>query len=135
MLLGSLLTQGMGNLVNACVVIICLAIFGQTGKHLDPIGSRNVIIVQFAMGAAVALFMAVWRFTRLKESKVKTPQAPGWLPTNHLAGRACPVGTCHLAYFFCTCRRATWHVAGKPHCTEPFARFWHCLYIASTPCM
>lgn len=67
--------QGMGNLVNACVIIVCLAIFGQAGKYLDPIGSRNVIIVQFAVGAAVALFMAVWRFTRLKESKVRT-EAP-----------------------------------------------------------
>jgi hypothetical protein len=63
--------QGMGNLVNGCVILICMIIFGQAGKHLDPTGSRNVVVVQFAVGAAVALFMAVWRFTRLKESKVR----------------------------------------------------------------
>jgi hypothetical protein len=100
--------QGMGNLVNGCVILICMLIFGQAGKHLDPTGSRNVIVVQFAVGAAVALFMAVWRFTRLKESKVSVwgailarglgstrctrTLAPAALSLTHTPGITAPVG-------------------------------------------
>jgi hypothetical protein len=62
--------QGIGNLVNGCVILVCMAIFGLTGSKLDPIGSRNVIIVQFAVGSAVAAFMVFWRWFKLKESRV-----------------------------------------------------------------
>lgn len=47
-----------------------MAMLGLTSSTLDPTKSRNVVIIQFAVGAAVSLFMAGWRFLRLKESKV-----------------------------------------------------------------
>lgn len=62
--------QGMGNLVNGCVILICMAMFGLTGPTLDPIGSRNVMMIQFAVGAAVSVFMVLWRYFKLKESAV-----------------------------------------------------------------
>lgn len=42
--------QGTGNLVNGCVILVAMAMFGQTGRTLDPNGSRNVMIVNFAVG-------------------------------------------------------------------------------------
>lgn len=61
--------QGMGNFVNCCVILICMVMFGQTGT-LTPQGSRDVMIVQFAVGAAVTVFLTLYRWLRLKESKV-----------------------------------------------------------------
>lgn len=40
------------------------------GPKLDPLGARNVMIVQFAVITAVLIFLALWRFYRLKESQV-----------------------------------------------------------------
>lgn len=40
-------------------------------SKLTAYGSRAVIMLQFAVAAAVSLFMAVWRWTKLKESKVR----------------------------------------------------------------
>ncbi|KAI8465659.1 MAG: major facilitator superfamily domain-containing protein [Monoraphidium minutum] len=69
--------QGMGNLVNVCVLLMLMAMMGQTGPQLDATASRNIIILQaialkcpFAVAAAVTLFMTGWRYTRLKESEV-----------------------------------------------------------------
>jgi hypothetical protein len=61
----------MGNLVNGCVILVCMLMFGQAGSVLTSDGSRGVIMVQFAVAAAVSLFMTVWRYTKLKESKVR----------------------------------------------------------------
>jgi hypothetical protein len=60
----------MGNFVNGCVILILMAWFGMTGATLDPIASRNVVMIQFAVAAAVSLFMVLWRWFKLKESEV-----------------------------------------------------------------
>ena len=62
--------QGMGNLVNGCVILICMGMFNMTGSVLDPTDSRNVVMIQFAVGAAVSVFMVMWRWWKLQESKV-----------------------------------------------------------------
>ncbi|KIY93363.1 proton/phosphate symporter [Monoraphidium neglectum] len=62
--------QGMGNLVNGCVILIFMVIFAQTGKSLEPTPSRNIIMLQFAAAAAVSVFMVLWRYLKLKESEV-----------------------------------------------------------------
>eukprot|EP00877_Chromochloris_zofingiensis_P002903 jgi/Chrzof1/12613/Cz07g01060.t1 len=62
--------QGMGNLVNGCVILIAMVMFGQTGNRLTADGSRGVLTVQFAVGCAVTVIMVLWRYTKLKESKV-----------------------------------------------------------------
>ncbi|KIZ06012.1 Inorganic phosphate transporter PHO84 [Monoraphidium neglectum] len=38
--------QGMGSLVNCSVILILMALAGQTGQALDPTASRNIIILQ-----------------------------------------------------------------------------------------
>jgi hypothetical protein len=60
----------MGNFVNGCVILILMAWFGMTGTTLDPIASRNVVMIQFAVAAAVSVFMVLWRWFKLKESEV-----------------------------------------------------------------
>jgi MFS family permease len=62
--------QGMGNFVNGCIILIFMAIFGMTGSTLDRTASRNVLMIQFAVGAAVSVFMVLWRYFKLQESKV-----------------------------------------------------------------
>ncbi|WIA41970.1 hypothetical protein OEZ86_009273 [Tetradesmus obliquus] len=62
--------QGMGNFVNGCVILIMMAWFGMTGPTLDPTKARDVISIQFAVGAAVSVFMVLWRWFKLKESEV-----------------------------------------------------------------
>ncbi len=39
--------QGMGNFVNACVILVSMAIFRQTGALLDISGSRNVLVLMY----------------------------------------------------------------------------------------
>jgi hypothetical protein len=36
----------MGNLVNGCVILICMAMLGQTGHVLEGRASRDIIIIQ-----------------------------------------------------------------------------------------
>jgi hypothetical protein len=36
----------MGSLVNCSVILILMALAGQTGQALDPTASRNIIILQ-----------------------------------------------------------------------------------------
>jgi hypothetical protein len=50
-------------------------------SKLTAHGSRAVIMLQFAVAAAVSLFMAVWRWTKLKESKVRSASQPYQLRT------------------------------------------------------
>ena len=38
--------QGTGNLVNACVILLLMAMFGQTGETLDAGASRAIIALQ-----------------------------------------------------------------------------------------
>jgi hypothetical protein len=66
--------QGMGNFVNGCVILMLMAWFGMTGAVLDPIASRNVVMIQFAVAAAVSMFMVLWRWFKLKESEVRGKQ-------------------------------------------------------------
>jgi hypothetical protein len=60
----------MGNFVNGCVILIMMAWFGMTGPSLDATKARDVISIQFAVGAAVSVFMVLWRWFKLKESEV-----------------------------------------------------------------
>jgi hypothetical protein len=62
--------QGTGNFVNGCVILIFMVFFAQTGPKLDGTASRNIIMLQFAVAAAVSVFMTLWRYFRLKESEV-----------------------------------------------------------------
>lgn len=52
--------------INMCVML-CPA-----GPDLDATHSRNVIMIQFAVGAAVSVFMVGWRWWKLQESKVRS---------------------------------------------------------------
>jgi hypothetical protein len=77
----------MGNFVNGCVILIMMAWFGMTGPTLDATKARDVVSIQFAVGAAVSVFMVLWRWFKLKESEVSPKQSssssrgsmPGWL--------------------------------------------------------
>jgi hypothetical protein len=60
----------MGSLVNGCVILLFMAMLGLTGSVLDATASRNVVMLQFAVGAAVSVAMVAWRWLKLKESKV-----------------------------------------------------------------
>eukprot|EP00882_Tetradesmus_deserticola_P031481 GHRQ01035603.1.p1 GENE.GHRQ01035603.1~~GHRQ01035603.1.p1 ORF type:complete len:235 (+),score=92.87 GHRQ01035603.1:189-893(+) len=64
--------QGMGNFVNGCVILILMAWFGMTGATLEPNASRDVVMIQFAVAAAVLVFVVLWRWLKLKESAVST---------------------------------------------------------------
>lgn len=70
------LLQGMGNFVNGCVILIVMSFYNMTGPTLDPIKSRNTIMIQFAVGAAVSVFLVLWRYFKLQESKVRRPVKP-----------------------------------------------------------
>jgi hypothetical protein len=54
--------------INMCVML-CPA-----GPDLDATHSRNVVMIQFAVGAAVSVFMVMWRWWKLQESKVRSNQ-------------------------------------------------------------
>ena len=69
--------QGMGNMTNACVILISMAIFGQTGAKLDAPGSKNVMILSYGFGAVACVVMVLYRFIFLKESQVRL------MPTLH----------------------------------------------------
>lgn len=75
--------QGMGNLINAVVILISMAMFDLTGPSstvqsdatgaqskttLDPDASRNVLFVTYGFGAAACLVMVVYRNIFLEES-------------------------------------------------------------------
>lgn len=60
--------QGLGNLMNCIVIVVALAIFGQTGE-LDSTGSRQVLSLQYGIGAFVCVGMVVYRLVWLHESK------------------------------------------------------------------
>ncbi|GAX75042.1 hypothetical protein CEUSTIGMA_g2486.t1 [Chlamydomonas eustigma] len=62
--------QGMGNLSNALVILISMAFFGQTGVHLTFTGSRNVLALQYGVGAFFCLVMVCYRFVLLEESQM-----------------------------------------------------------------
>jgi hypothetical protein len=61
----------MGSLVNGCVILILMAMLGLTSSVLDPSASRDVVMLQFAVGTAVSVAMVAWRWLKLKESKVR----------------------------------------------------------------
>jgi hypothetical protein len=63
--------QGMGNLANALVILISMAFFNQTGVNLTFTGSRNVLALQYGVGAFFCLVMVCYRFVFLEESQVR----------------------------------------------------------------
>ncbi len=75
----------MGNLVNAIVICISMAIFGQTGPTLTVAGSKQVLMLTYGFGAFMALIMVLWRWTFLEESKVCVQ---GMLPHKHVTASA-----------------------------------------------
>ena len=62
--------QGMGNFINGCVILLLMVFWHQTGPKLDANPSKYIISTQFAVAAAVSVFMTLWRFLKLKESAV-----------------------------------------------------------------
>ena len=83
----------MGNLANASVIAICMAIFGQTGPvstmdgttqytmqfkngtytyngTMTVSGSKNVLVLSYGFGAVVCVIMVLYRFIYLEESEV-----------------------------------------------------------------
>lgn len=62
--------QGMGNMVNASVILICMAIFGQTHAKLDYEGSKKVLALTYGIGALMCLVMVVYRSLFLGESEM-----------------------------------------------------------------
>eukprot|EP00798_Chlamydomonas_sp_ICE-L_P017379 gene17379-23681_t len=62
--------QGMGNLVNTCVILISMAIFGETGAKLSEAGSKNVLTLSYGFGAVACLVMVLYRNIYLKESEM-----------------------------------------------------------------
>lgn len=112
--------QGMGTFVNGCVILIAMAIFGQTGSRLSVLGSRNVIILQFAVGAAVAVLMVLWRYTKLRESKVcnshVTLTSDGWCYHLRTRPQACLPSVCMAEFHLSpACRFAE---PGWPSCMQ-----------------
>ena len=61
----------MGNFCNSWIILVCMAIFGQT-QALDFYGSRNVMSLQAGIGALCSVFLVWYRFTYLHESEVRT---------------------------------------------------------------
>ncbi len=55
--------QGMGNFINGIVIVVGMAIFGQTGPSatLTHEGSRNVLALMYGVGAFLCLVMVVYR--------------------------------------------------------------------------
>ena len=103
----------MGNLTNASVIAICMAIFGQTGPINTTVngvkytfswngttnvlkyngtmtvsGSKNVLCLSYGFGAIACIVMVAYRFTFLEESEVSLP-----------ALVPCPRGSESLTYF------------------------------------
>jgi hypothetical protein len=62
----------MGNLTNCCVILICMAIFGETGPTLTFSGSQKVLALTYGFGAVSCLVMVWYRAVYLHESKVGT---------------------------------------------------------------
>eukprot|EP00798_Chlamydomonas_sp_ICE-L_P032550 gene32550-17267_t len=61
--------QGMGSLVNSVVILLSMLVFQQTDT-LTKDGSRRVLILMYAVGAAACVVMVAHRAIYLKESKI-----------------------------------------------------------------
>jgi hypothetical protein len=62
--------QGAGNLANACAILALMAAHGQFYANVDARAARAIIAIQFALAAAVSVFMFAWRAFKLQESEV-----------------------------------------------------------------
>ena len=76
--------QGWGNVINTCVILALLAMFGQTGspnsyggttakfggKYYDPMALSAVWRLSYFIGLLPIFFMLFWRIYILKESAV-----------------------------------------------------------------
>ena len=62
--------QGLGNFTNCFVIVLAMMIFGQQESHLDVTGSKNVLLLQYGVGAFVCLVMVFYRFNHLEESEL-----------------------------------------------------------------
>ncbi len=91
--------QGMGNLANALVLIIAMAIFGQTGSTLTHAGSRQVLTLMYGFGAVACVVMVVYRCAERRPSALlELPVGrgaarqpwPTWAPTSRPRAPACP---------------------------------------------
>ncbi|WPT13011.1 Putative inorganic phosphate transporter 1-12 [Picochlorum sp. SENEW3] len=69
--------QGWGNWSNTLVILILLAMVGATGNDPTSNDASIVIHVQFAVALAILLGLAVYRFTKLKESAVWEAERKG----------------------------------------------------------
>jgi hypothetical protein len=66
-------SQGWGNFVNTCVLLIFLTAFGLTGvdtKNLDPRKLDLTWRLSFVVGLVPVTFMLIYRLFFLRESKV-----------------------------------------------------------------
>ncbi len=65
--------QGMGNFTNICVILISMAIFGQTGPQssLTFEGARSTLALMYGFGAFSCAVMVFYRFMFLHESEVR----------------------------------------------------------------
>ncbi len=59
--------------VNSAVIVIAMALFGQTGYQdtLTYTGSRNVLVLVYGIGALICVVMVVYRVFFLEESTVR----------------------------------------------------------------
>ncbi|KAJ9505419.1 hypothetical protein QJQ45_027488 [Haematococcus lacustris] len=64
--------QGMGNLICSIVILISMAIFGQTGtvKEMTFTGAQSVLALTYGFGAVACVIMVLYRFIYLHESKL-----------------------------------------------------------------
>ncbi|KAL6760417.1 proton/phosphate symporter, splice variant a [Haematococcus lacustris] len=64
--------QGMGNLICSIVILISMAIFGQTGsvKQMTFTGAQSVLALTYGFGAVACVVMVLYRFIYLHESKL-----------------------------------------------------------------
>ncbi|KAG1670185.1 hypothetical protein FOA52_014961 [Chlamydomonas sp. UWO 241] len=62
--------QGLGNLTNSCVILLCMLVFGQTSGTVTEHGAKNVIALMYGVGAVTCLVMVWYRFSYLEESEL-----------------------------------------------------------------
>jgi len=62
--------QGLGTFTNAFVIAACMGIFGATGNTISFNEAKQVITLQYGIGALVVVYMVYYRFVYLQESKL-----------------------------------------------------------------
>ena len=67
--------QGVGNLANGLVLLACMAMFGQTGPELTPLGAQQCLAVMYAVAAAVSGAMLLYRALCLEDTTAYAVEA------------------------------------------------------------